>query len=235
MLDEVQMIQDFQADPNEEKFGKLYDNFAPLITSAIKSNVGPNNPLPKGAVYGEALQIFDKAMRTYDPSKGAKITTYLYDQFQRMKRYVRDNRDIAHIPETRSIHIWKMKDSEDMLTSELGRTPSTIELSDHVGLPPKMIKTLRKEMKKDLVAEQGMETFTNDDRTDELEDYLKGLYMDVPPVQQNILEHTFGWYGKKKLKPAQMAKKLGTTEQTIYYERGKLKKKFDKYYAKRID
>ena len=89
-------------------------------------------------------------------------------------------------------------------------------------------------MKKDLVAEQGMETFTQSDGSEQLEDYLKGMYQDIPPIQQNILEYSFGWYGRPKLTPARMAKKLGTTEQTIYYERGKLKKKFDKYYAKRI-
>ena len=231
---ELELWGNFKTNPNPDDFGALYDTFSGTIGDSIRRWGGHHNPLPPQAVQATAMTIFNDALMDYDPNKGAKLSTHITNKLMSMGRFVRENKDIAHIPDDRLTQVFKMKDEEFFLEDRLGRTPSVAELSDHLQWPIKKVKLMKKELKKDLLSSRGMSREMEsgfDTRNDELESGLKSMYLDLPPVQQSILEYTFGFHGQPKLTPNEIARKLKVQPSKVFYEKKKMADRFDNHYG----
>jgi len=228
----VDLWKTWRDNPNEETFDALYTAHSKTIDRGIQMFSGKyNNPLPPGAIKGEAIVAFDNAIKTYDPAKPVSLDTWITTNMRALQRYTRDNKDIAHIPENRLIHIGTLRNREQFLSDQLGRTPSIAELSDDLKWPIKKVKLLRSEMKRDIMGNQNLESIANRATSGKIEEMLSGLYYDVPPIQQKILEHTFGWGGSEKLDVKAMSKSMNVQESKIRYEKDRLAKRIQKDYA----
>lgn len=222
----------WKQNPNEEDFQKLYNAHKNTIERGISMFAGSyGNPLPPAAIKGEAIVAFDNALKTYKPESGASLDTWITSQLRTLQRFTRDNKDIAHIPENRLIHIGALRNREQFLTDQLGRPPSVSELADDLKWPIKRVKMLKKEMKRDLVGNQSLDFMSNEKISDKMEELLQGLYYDLPPVQQKIMEYTFGWFGEKKMDIKGMSRSLGIPEAKLRYEKDKIAKRIEKEYG----
>lgn len=219
--------------PTPEDFGELYKRNEWAIKSGIKRYTDVGNPIPEAALHAKGLVWFDQALRSFDPSFGVKLTTHVTNKMQQAARYVRANRDIAHIPDDRQVHIWRYRQATEKLTDKLGREPSTQEISDDMKLPYKMVSKLRRELRKDIV-QQGYHMDESNKSLRKFEDLMQGFYNDLDPKRQVILEDTFGMFGKPKRKVEETAETLGMTPQKVYYERGKLANLIKERYGDRI-
>lgn len=228
---EVKMIQDFQREPTPEKFDTLYNTFNGALEKSINERMGMSS-LPRAAVKGQALLAFDRALRTYKPGT-SKFTTWMSNQMQPLNRYVRDHADIAHIPDNRAMHITKFRDAFGSLADQLGREPTTFELADSLNLPEKEIAHLQKELKKDFLAEEGLESLIPTKDVEIIEDRAKAMMMDLDEREQLILEHQLGLWGKPKLLPQQMAKQLNIPISQVRQSIVKNQKKWQKYFGDR--
>jgi DNA-directed RNA polymerase specialized sigma subunit len=217
--------------PTEQTFDDLYKAHEKAIDRGIQMFSGKyNNPLPPGAIKAQAIVAFDDAIKTYNPGQGVALDTWITTKMRTLQRYTRDNKDIAHIPENRLIHIGALRNREQFLTDQLGRPPSLTELSDDLKWPVKKVKLLRSEIKRDIVGNQGLDSIARKN-AGKVEELLQGLYYDVPPVQQKILEHTFGWGGSEKLDVRGMAKMLNMPEAKVRYEKDRIAKRIQKDYS----
>lgn len=226
------MISEFQMDPTEDKFDALYDTFQGSIESSINYHGGlkGKTTIPRSAIKGQALIRFDKALKSFSPGP-AKFTTWLHNQMKPINRYVRDHADIAHIPDNRSMHIYRLKERTMFLEDELGRPPSAQELGQDLGWAPKQVSLLQRELKKDLLAEEGFESVTGEDEVAIIEDRAQGFMMDLPGRQQVILEHLMGLNGKAKLLPKQIAKKLKVPESKVRYDQKLIQERWTRYFG----
>jgi hypothetical protein len=231
-LKEGAMITDFQMGPTPEKFENLYNTFDNSIEKSINEMGGLNTPLPRPALKNQATIYFDKALNTFRADSGAKFTTWLNIQMQPLKRFIRDNSDIAHIPDNRVIHVARMRDTVANLSDELGRSPSTQEIADSMRLDVKEIGRLQREMKKDLLVENGLESFMPTQDVEIIEDRAAALMMDLKPQDAVVLEHLLGLYGKPKLTPNQIAKKLDVEQTKVRSSMATIQGKWRTYFGK---
>jgi len=227
----LKLIDQWKKAPSPDLFEQLYKQNEGSVNRGMYMFAGGyNNPLPKAATKAHALNAFNTALNTFDSSRGGSLSSWITTQMRTLQRYVRDNKDIAHIPENRLIHVGMLREREMFLTDRLGRAPSMPELADDMKWPVKKVKMIKSELRRDLMGNRGLDELAVK-TSGRVESMLQGLYYDVPPFQQKILEHTFGWGGNDKLSIKDMAKALKTPEAKIRYEKEKLAKRIQKEYS----
>jgi len=227
----IKLIDQWKKKPSPELFEQLYKQNEGAVNRGMYMFAGGyNNPLPKAATKAHALNAFNTAINGFDPSRGGSLSSWITTQMRVLQRYVRDNKDIAHIPENRLIHVGMLREREMFLTDRLGRAPSMPELADDLKWPVKKVKMIKGELRRDLMGNRGLDEMAVK-TSGRVESMLQGLYYDVPAFQQKILEHTFGWGGNEKLSIKDMAKALKVPEAKIRYEKDKLSTRIQKEYS----
>ena len=240
---EMESWQRWRANPNPEDFSWLLNSHQPLINSATNRYVASSN-LPKAAIKGQIMRRYVKAIDTYDPTRGAQLSTHItYGLGRQMDRYMQRYSNIGRIPEDRSWLIGTLKQREAELSEIHGRPPSDAELADDVliSMPdlsalrqktvtPKMVGTLRRELRSDFLAESaGHEgTLAGNSMVEQQAAFLHGS---LNPDQQLILEHTFSGFGKPVIEdPLQLGKALNMSPQKVRGLKKQIEKKLDYYY-----
>ena len=76
-----------------------------------------------------------KAIDRYDPERGASLASFAVPTILgELKRHFRDTRWALHVPRDLQERAQRVEAELDRLTSELGRTPTSGELADAVGI-----------------------------------------------------------------------------------------------------
>lgn len=240
--DELEIIQRWQQNPNAEDFKWLYNRHQPLIYAAGRRYV-QSTTLPKEAVKSNMLKNYVTALETFDPSKGRQFGGHVYQWMGRTGRYLQRYSNVGRIPEDRSWLIDTLQSRERALEDMLGRPPSDTELADDVLLSateiadlrdrkitPKMVATLRKELRKDYLAEApgGEAAYTADSN---LRRQIVFLHGSLNPEQQLVLEHTFEGFGKPVIEdPMDLAKQIKMSPQKVRALRKQIQKKVEHHW-----
>jgi len=195
-LNELQIIQDWQKNKGLNEFELLYNNHRKMIDRAGNRYMR-SMQLPKAAVRSNMLSHYIKALETFDPTKGAALSTHVTNHMQHTGRYLQKYQNVGKIASTRTQHVGEFNRVLAQLTQELGRSPSTPEIADEMMLDPKEIEILRREIRKDLVSEAagGQQTV----ESSRLKDRLTFAHGSLTPQQQTVLEYTEGMYGRPAL------------------------------------
>ncbi len=244
--DELETIQRWQGDPNPDDFRWLYNRHQPLIFAAGRRYL-QSATIPKEAVKSSMLRSYVTALEKYDPTRGAQFKTFLYRSMGRTGRYLQRYSNVGRIPEDRSWLIDTLLSRERSLEDVLGRPPSDTELADDVLLAaqdvadlknrkitPKIVATLRRELRKDYLAEApGGEAVHGADS--DLRRQIVFLHGSLNPQQQVVLEHTFEGFGKPTIEdPMELAKKLKLSPQKIRALRKQIQKKVERHWRSKL-
>jgi DNA-directed RNA polymerase sigma subunit (sigma70/sigma32) len=161
------------------------------------------------------------------------MNTYLGHQMRRAHRFVTTYQNSARIPETRTYSIQPLKDATIRLEDKLGRPPNILELSDELKWAPKKVETLQKELKAAIplshfgdMESGGMDplSFTPSKQNET----LRLLRYELSPEENSVFEYVYGFGGKPKLSPGDIAKKLNMSPPKV----SRLKKLIADKYAK---
>jgi len=174
-----------------------------------------------------------QAMQKYDPTK-ANINTYFNQQLQKLNREYNSRQQIIHVPENQNYARQRIISTASELEVELGRAPTTFELSDHMHMSPRKIEKI---MNRGNVITHG--AFESDDDEGgsvlpavvspvKFDTIVDLIYPDLGTNDKLIMEHTFGLFGKRKLSPSQLAKKLGVSQATISLRKKYIQEQMDK-------
>ncbi len=197
---EINLLKTFQKQPGQDSFMPLYQSFKPLIMKAAQKNTF-GSPLPQEAHGALAAQSFLDAIRTFDPKKGGSFQTHVYNTvFEKGKRLNLKYQNIGYIPESRATKYQVYQTAMHLLKEELGREPSTLELADEIGIPPKEVERLRKEVRSNLI---GTETLVRQGpqwaQSDKAMQVARDMMYSLHPKHQLVLEHSLGLNGKEAL------------------------------------
>ena len=189
------------------------------------------------------LRSYVTALQKFDPTRGAQFKTLLFPSMGRTGRYLQRYSNVGRIPEDRSWLIDTLISRERSLEEVLGRSPSDTELADDVLLAmddiadlkgrrvtPKVVATLRKELRKDYLAEApgGAAVHAKDS---DLRRQIVFLHGSLNPQQQLVLEHTFEGFGKPTIEDAMdLAKQLKLSPQKVRALRKQIQKKVERYW-----
>ena len=240
---ETEVWERWRRDQDPQDFAWLYNSHQPLLYRSTERIVR-STTLPKEAVRSRVLRNYVKALDTFDPTRGTQLSSYVYGKAgERLGRYVQRYTNVGRIPEDRAGLIDLMQNREAELREQIGRKPSDVELADDMllasqDLPeiragrisPKAVGTLRRELRRDLLAEEagGEATAAGDSLLEQQAVFLHGS---LNPEQQTVLEHTFAGFGKDiVVDPMELADKIELSPQKIRAIKKQIANKLKRYY-----
>ena len=233
-LDELTIFQKWQKTQDKGYFQQLYNSMKPLIHKAAeKAAYGSNIPESAHRLY--AAQAFLDSLRTFKPSSGAALQTHVFGSVHnKVKRLNYEYQNMGKIPEDRALMIGKFQNEFEHLKDNLGREPSSAELSDHMGLPMKQVIHMQKEVRKDLSMSDGMGEVAFEEGTSE-EEFANYIYFELNPEEKVVYEYITGHFGKPKLVKknntidyAAIAQRMGVSESKIRTLHNAIRSKYKK-------
>ena len=156
-------------------------------------------PIPEEAIEAEAWSLFDQAVESYEPDKGAQFSTHLNFQLRKIDRYVKKYQNTARIPEALSGKIGEYDNKFNEMRKKKNRIPTDKEMSRELGIPETHIKRLKKSRRQDLF--QGMyegETELNNPE-EKIDWILENSRDDLTMQEKQVFDHLTGYGGKRKI------------------------------------
>jgi RNA polymerase primary sigma factor len=203
------------SDPTPDRMATLVDTLQPTINSEVQRYTGPK-PLLRARAKGLTI----KAIRSYDPTRGAQLRSWVVTQLQPLSRYGQQLRPIS-APEAAIRQAAEVHRVQGEMSDEMGRDPSDVELADKTGISGKRIQRLRK-MVIPSVSEGAFEPNAERDatlpgtvlanKTDVAEDMV---YDSLSPRDKAIYDMKTGKHGKSAIPNQLIAKRLGVTPALI--------------------
>jgi len=227
--EELGAIQRWQQEKGPQDFEFLYNNHQRMIEKAGNRYMR-STQLPKAAVRSDMLRQYIKALESFNPTKGAALSTHVTTHMQHTGRYLQKYQNIGKISSTRTQHIGEFSRVMAQMSDKLGREPSTHELSDELSLSPKDVAILRKEMRKDIVAEgPGGQQVVEQSRA---LDRMYFTYGSLNPEQQSVMEYTEGMFGRKAhgSDAAAIGKELNISPQKVRAIKKQIWRKVERFF-----
>lgn len=117
---------------------KVHDAARGTIAS-VMTNTGANvSPILKS----HAKIYLLKALQTYDPTKGVKLSTHIYSQLRPLQREVFSH-ETLYVPERIRYDMGPVNRAQSELEEELGRSPNDEEVADRAGVSVKLLNRVR--------------------------------------------------------------------------------------------
>lgn len=198
---------------------KLINSLNPLIQAEVNRRAGT---LARPALEGKAISLAVKAIHSYDPSKGVKLSTHVANQIQKLSRMNYAHQNAARIPEHTMLQYQTVQLAKEDFKAMEGRDPNTAELADQLGWSPKKVQTFNEQFGRAELVES-VETAGGSFVAAQYDPSVDYAYFSMSPRQQKIFEHTTGYHGAKKLSNKQIMSKLGITQGVLSYEKNKIK------------
>ncbi len=201
---------------DKKAFTALVNNMKPLVMKEVNALSGS---LPQSALKGEAISWTIKAIKDYDPSKGAKLSTHVYSWLRKTKRLNYTHQNMANMGEDKQLQYGKFNIARSNLEDELDRTPTSEELGKALGWSTKEVDKYQGLLFQDHI-ESGNK-YDNQHSTFN-EDPLKLNYIKskLNPEELTILEDR-----ANKISANDIAKKLNMNINQYNYSSSKLKEK----------
>jgi|GEM_PF-1715751 len=199
----------------------------PTIGKALSSFAGGDKSLN-----ARAKRLAIDAFRSYDPKKGAKLSTHLYIRLQPLQREYTQRSSILGIPERVQLDRFRLEQAETALNDELGREPSDAEIAEYVGFSTRRIAHVRKFARKRFAESQirspegePLQPVAEEISPEDV--WFEFVHYDLDPVDKKILEWKTGMYNKKVLSTNEIARRLKITPSAVSQRAAKIALKLE--------
>ena len=201
----------------------LMQRFSPLLYKKTSQFQNRGMIIPPAAINTEAKKLLLEGLKTYDPNKGASLSTHLFTNMHGINRFVAKHQNIARIPETRIFDIGRMQRTKSVLEENLGREPTAGEIAKRLKMRVKDIETLQKELRRDL----RLANFSPDMATRKPSPVRQAILYathDLDKRDQRVLNELLAGRGVTDI-----AKKLKTSKATVSRSKARISEKLKKY------
>lgn len=210
-------------DLDEDQLAAEVDKLNPTINHVLTSiGAGGDRQLK-----ARARVMAAKAVRTFDPSQGAQLHTWVSRQLMPLRRMKRKSDTAAHVPEGIQLDAMTLMRAEQDFIDRHDREPDLIELADHSKLPVRRIEAIRKSFRPipsesaflSEAQDLGLPGTPTGSYSDEAMDYV---YRDADYIDRKILEMKTGYGGGEAIPPAEVARRLNLTPTQLSRRSAKL-------------
>lgn len=191
----------------------LLNNFKGLIRSKSNKYAGQLN-IPASAIHSQFQTQAMKAFETYDPNRGAKLSTHVTNQLKRSHRFINTYQNLGRIPETRIYKITDFKNNKMELEDDLGRPPTALEMADRMKWPMKQVVAMEHELRDEIPASRFAGDIMSIKPSADAE-VLRLIQYELSPDERAVFEYSTGTNGKPMLKPGDIAKNLNMTASKV--------------------
>jgi DNA-directed RNA polymerase specialized sigma subunit len=231
MQTEIDKLVEWQKTKDPNLFAELVVSYQPIVNSVVNKyrTVGVSPPTLRAKATAQLIN----AMKTYDPKHRTIPKTHIWNNLQKVQRIAGESLQSGHIPEYRSIKRATFTTVRDNITDRLGREPNVKEMADELSWSQKEVSRMNNELGAEIT--QAAITFDSygdiDPGTLKDKELATYIYHAVGTDNRDkvILEHVFGFGGKKVLKSKEIAKKLRTNEMAIVRARRRLASKIESF------
>lgn len=126
------------ANPTPDNMKAVLDDLDPTINSEVQRFSGP-----KPLLRSRARALAVKAIRSYDPSSGARLRSWVVTQLQPLSRYNNSLKPV-YVPEEVSRKSYAISKARESFVDEHGRYPTDDELADEVGISVARLRKVQK-------------------------------------------------------------------------------------------
>lgn len=204
----------------------LLKSMKPLIEN--RARIYKNNvEIPNVAIDFEHKRLAVEAFTKYDPAKGAALGTWVQNYLKKASRFIQTHQNFNRITEPIAMKIGRFNSAKAELTERLGFEPDAKTLAEETGFSLKEIKRLTKDQRKGLVSSgtQGTEVNPAASLSSREQEVINLIHHQLTPEERLVHEYTFGLFGKKALKPGEIAKKLKMDSSKVAKLRSSIHKK----------
>lgn len=210
---DLELYNNWKKNGDKGALKNLINNLKPIIQSETNKLSGS---LPQSALKGEVVSWAIRAIKDFDPSKGTKLSTHVYNWTRKAKRLNYTYQNIANMGEDKQLQYGKYNHAVTTLEDELGRDATNKEIADRMGWSVKEVDKY-----KGLIFQDHYESgnLYSPEHSRFNEDPLKLNYIkgQLEPDELKILE------GRAAKKPAsEIAESLGMNLNQYNYASGKL-------------
>ena len=186
----------------------------------IQREVGKWAPaMSRSLLEMEGKRLAVEAFRSYNPTAGTALSTYVASRLPKLSRTVYSNQNAARLSEANALLFHSYNGATNRLTEDLGRDPTSDELADELGWSLKKLTHFRHQASR----KEYVESEDHPDAGQDTDEYLADfIHHDLPPMQKQIFEHLTGYRGAQKLSNSGIMKKLNLTQGQYSYQKGLL-------------
>jgi len=210
----------WQDNPSEDNYKNLLKKLDPIIKSGITSFGSPDLKIRSNI-------IVDKALRTYEPSKGASLNTHIYNNLKGLQRYKASRQSAVHTPERTRLdknHIYKFETDYHNIHRVV---PSDQTIADHLRISKKRVANARMGGETPEIFNEKGDQMTEGKSRSSYDIWMDYVHHDLDDVNKKVFEWSTGYGGGPVLKKHEMAQKLGISAPAISSRINTIRKKLE--------
>jgi DNA-directed RNA polymerase specialized sigma subunit len=196
----------WRKNPSPENLSRTVKQFDGLIDSSISSQGSVNRTLLKS----KAKLLAVDAIKTFDPSKGTKLSTHVYNYLRPIQRSAKDMTEISPLSRYYSDEAAQFVKFNQSFLEENGREPDDTEIMDGLGIGTKKLTKLNKLVKYEIPEGQLVGSIEQEDdkESEKLNLWTEYTYNDLNTLDKKILDYKIGRNGHTQLSNEDIAIKL---------------------------
>ena len=214
----------------EKKDDTSRENLLQAVTPFIERNIQGIRGADPNYLRLQGKILAMKAMDHYDPEQSS-METYLTHQLMPLRRKARQQMNVLGIPDRLLMASQQLESAETELQDELGRLPTTTELSDKLHISAKQIERIRR-----MTHARNTGSFLTPDDEGEVggsQEVTRNLPAEYrhqyvlsalrnDPKSALIYEHDHGLHGRQRLPVTELAGRLGVSPGAVSQRRNRI-------------
>lgn len=227
-MKDLEPFEAWKAKPGPATLTPLIQSLQPVIQKSLSTYGYDKDP----NVVAAAQIHLSKGLPRFDPQK-ASLETWATTELKRMPRIALKQRHAIPIPERAAADLRGIQTAERDLRYRLGREPTAGELADDTGLSLRRIGKIRASFGVPTITEGMAQTTEGHEAVLGAPDVTRErlvmdlVYGELAPIDQQILDFTFGWHGQPKLNKVEIAQRLHRSPASITQRAAAIAQKID--------
>jgi DNA-directed RNA polymerase specialized sigma subunit len=181
-----------------------------------------------------------KAVKGYQPDRGASLDTHVFRQLQALQRIAPQIHDPMPLPERLRRDRGEVSGAIEKVQNDLGRDASDEEVAQLTNLPRKRITKVRQMMQSRLPL-SSFEESEEDSESDQPDlvanqmtpedEWMDAVYHDLGDIDRVILQHRTGYRGNPVLPNQEIAKRLRMSPAAVSQRATRIQQRLDEFHA----
>lgn len=183
---------------------ELESRLNPIIDSALTSYGGGDKSLRP-----RAWVLAMEAVHTYDPSKGASLTTHVHGNLRRLNRIRAERSTVVHVPESVRTDSFRIKEFSRGYESDYGLEPSQELIADRLSMSRKRVQKALYQgeaLTSSFESEKGESPETV--RRSQYDIWADYVYHDLSETDKKLMEWLTGYGGSPMIQKNEAARRL---------------------------
>jgi len=217
---DLELWEKWRRSQSQVDLSNLLEQVKPLIKTVAQQYAGNISP---AILEAEAKIQAVNAFKSFDPSRGVKLSTHLMNQLKKTSRFAYKHQEIYSVPESRRIKYHTFESVKSHLRDKYDRDPSIEELADSLKWSNSEVKRYQREDIRELSDSQPLSSDIGFYKKDDTA-MLAYMYNDLNPQEKLLLEYTTG-YGGRQLSNTEIKRRLNMTQGQLSYAKKNLTNK----------